>query len=548
MKKIFLWAILNAFLILLHPITPARAATNKDYLRAGYNSQENRFFLVWTDGRNSSEGVECYKTANCNPDVYAAFLDQQLNLGQEFPLVTQQSEQGYPEVIYNSQRNEYLVVYQQLDEDFNIYALRINKDGQILNTIPVCQEEADQWEPTIAYDNLNDRYLIAWMSNTGDFGKDIQTQLLSADGQKIGQVRTVSLENNGSPAPGKQERPVAIFISEEQKYFLVWEDEGRNGGSGTVLDKDGQIVISPKNFFYTQNSDRVVYPQISYSSYNRQIMVTWQEGLTGTKKIKAQRLSTSGLKIGETITFDDNTAPIDQPFQNPRPGIACDAENGSCLVGWFNWLDYAGKLQFIDKDNQIIGSTITGLSSRPTIVLNSRERYFLVIKSDNPAQFKKMPSLASLPKLTPTPSPSLVPSASPTPLSTNSPSPTPSTEPTNIFLNFKANLEDINQTCLIKLTAKDTNFTKNIISKTDSIYRNVTITNVSPNQNYDFVLFSFPFLSVKKTFKLKLGINPDDNSVLDFGKLKIGDLNGDNQINGLDWSLMKQNFGESGEE
>jgi hypothetical protein len=44
------------------------------------------------------------------------------------------------------------------------------------------------------------------------------------------------------------------------------------------------------------------------------------------------------------------------------------------------------------------------------------------------------------------------------------------------------------------------------------------------------------------------GQNPPAGGYLDFGLLKAGDLNGDDQINGLDWSLLKNQYGESGQE
>ncbi len=36
---------------------------------------------------------------------------------------------------------------------------------------------------------------------------------------------------------------LCVFIPEEQKYILVWENEGQ-GGRGTILDKDGNILDS----------------------------------------------------------------------------------------------------------------------------------------------------------------------------------------------------------------------------------------------------------------------------------------------------------------
>jgi len=522
--------------------TSPRAVSNKDQLRAVYNPQENRFFLIWTDGRNSAGGVGCYETPGCNQDLYGAFLSSSLQLGPEFPVANEPNEQEFPDLAYNSQKNQYLLVYQRRDDDFNIYGLILNQNGQVLKSIAICTETSKQWEPTAAYDRINDRYLVTWMGLTGEFGKDVKIQLLDSNGNKIGSARTVSLDDNSNLAAGKQERPVVIFSPEEQKYLIIWEDEGRSGGSGTVLDKDGNIIINPKNFFFTQGSGRVIYPQLGYSPYLRQAMAVWQEGISsGPKKVISQRLDLSGQKIGSPIVLDQETTE-----HNPRPGISCDPANGSCLIGWFNWTAYAGKLQFIDKDGQKVGNPQPGVgSSRPSLAFNFQERYFLVVRSDNPAGFLKIPALAALPS--PSVSPPISPSPSPT--SGPTPTPTPTGEP-GFFLDFKANFGEFSQekNFLIKIFVSGTNFSNQILTKSNFIYRNLSIEGLNPGQNYQFSLFSFPFLAAQKELTTQPGKNPNNADYLDFSQLKIGDLNLDNQVNGLDWSLMKLNYGDTGEE
>lgn len=544
-KAILKFLILAGLLIFfLRPLlnSPAFAVTNKAYLRAAYNSRENKYLLVWTDGRNSSEGVDCYDTAGCNPDIYAAFLDQNLALGTDFPLANSNNEQSYPEIAYNSRRNEYLVVFNQKDaETFNIYGLRINNLGQVLATIPITAEanDQDQWEPSVSYDSANDRYLVVWMGidRGTEWGKDIRSQLLNGDGSKIGSIQYLSRDENATRAIDNQERPVAVFVPEEQKYLVVWENESR-GGNGTVLDKNGNILISPKNFFFVQNSGRIVYPQIGYSRLNRRLTVTWQEGFNvEVVKVKAQQLTTNGQKIGPTVILDNNTSPASQ-YQNPRPGIACDPENGSCLVGWYNWRQYKSNLQFLDQNNQISGTEILGLGSRPTIIFNSAERYFLVIKSDNPTQFKTITALAS---------------SGPTPTTSSNPTPEPTerqSSPSSANnLNFKVEFSGAKEesAILINLGVKNKNLRQQVLKKKNN-RQSIPLSNLSVNTEYEFTLSAFPFLSVKKTLTVREGENPAQNNALDFGTLKTGDLNSDNQINGLDWSLMKLNFGKEGDE
>lgn len=145
-------------------------------------------------------------------------------------------------------------------------------------------------------------------------------------------------------------------------------------------------------------------------------------------------------------------------------------------------------------------------------------------------------------------------------LGTNNPNPSPTRtssqsedqsedQPVN-YLRLKAafsgNLSD--QEFLSKIFVKDTDLIELFILKDNEIYQDIDLESLTANQTYEFVLFSFPFLTNKKSLAVKSGANPSGSTSLNFGTLKTGDLNSDNQINGLDWSLMKGNFGESGDE
>lgn len=99
----------------------------------------------------------------------------------------------------------------------------------------------------------------------------------------------------------------------------------------------------------------------------------------------------------------------------------------------------------------------------------------------------------------------------------------------------------------VTLKAKDTDYATSLILPADGKSEAIGLEDLEVGETYDLVLSSWGFLSVKKSLTVRDGRNPA-SGYFDFGTLRTGDLNGDNQINGLDWSLMKLNFGESGEE
>jgi hypothetical protein len=153
-----------------------------------------------------------------------------------------------------------------------------------------------------------------------------------------------------------------------------------------------------------------------------------------------------------------------------------------------------------------------------------------------------------------TPSPSPTTSGSPTPTATGTPTPsgsaTPSPSPSGATLNFKAHftgLAEDKQSLKVKLTAKNTSWTGEAVTQSNGTYSGLSLSGLTVGQSYDLVLSVHPYLTAKKSLTISSGVNPS-SGFLDFGTLKTGDLNQDNEINGLDWSLMKIYFGQSGED
>ena len=149
-----------------------------------------------------------------------------------------------------------------------------------------------------------------------------------------------------------------------------------------------------------------------------------------------------------------------------------------------------------------------------------------------------------------TPSPAAA-TATPTPSAGPSATATPTIDASIPYLVFRVKFEGFSDSAqpkmAVTLKVKNTDFSKTIIitggvNATEPIY----LSGFVPGNNYEFLLSSWGFLTVKKSLALNTGHN--EHNQIDFGELKAGDLNGDNQINGIDWSLMKAHFGESGEE
>ena len=90
-------------------------------------------------------------------------------LGREFQVsLDGNAERYHPAVAYNYLHGEYLVVWHNTwPGNRDIYAQRVSRTGQILSWFCVTTGAGDRFQPAVAYNAINDEYLIVWMKEAG---------------------------------------------------------------------------------------------------------------------------------------------------------------------------------------------------------------------------------------------------------------------------------------------------------------------------------------------------------------------------------------------
>ncbi len=110
-----------------------------------------------------------------------------------------------PAVVYNWKHNEYLVVWENVwpGGSHDIYAQRISDRGDLISWFAVSDgaiSTANRLQPDVAYDPVEDRYLVVWVSTVGS-DQDVIGRFIPWQG----------------PDPALTEFRVSSFIGDEWK-------------------------------------------------------------------------------------------------------------------------------------------------------------------------------------------------------------------------------------------------------------------------------------------------------------------------------------------
>ena len=130
-----------------------------------------------------------------------------------------------PAIAYNSVRNQYLVVWENgWDGGYHdVYAQRISGSGQLLSWFALTSASGhSQTNPDVAYDPVNDRYLVVWVQDSSGNGSnwDVYGSFVPWNGptSALTEFPICSWSSN-------QGHPAVAYGRAQQEFLVVWKSE-----------------------------------------------------------------------------------------------------------------------------------------------------------------------------------------------------------------------------------------------------------------------------------------------------------------------------------
>jgi hypothetical protein len=162
-------------------------------------------------------------------------------VGPEIPIWIDGSLSRTPSVAYNSVHGEFLVVWynEQGPDSHDVYARRVGLDGSLgswFSVVAVAGEKHSR--PVVAYNPIRDEYLVVWVFEYSAVDTDIMASFVSWDGGFIG--APFSVDNSTDP----QFEPDVAFNDIDDEYLVVYTNA--LGGTAEIgarrIDGDGSLL------------------------------------------------------------------------------------------------------------------------------------------------------------------------------------------------------------------------------------------------------------------------------------------------------------------
>jgi hypothetical protein len=239
---------------------PISAAANYQWNPdIAYNPTSDQFLVVFDDDR-----LVAYDN-----DIYGKLVNADGTLsGNDFTISTPSEDQLLPVVAHNTSDNQFLVVWQDdrnAATNADIYAQLVNGNGSMDGgNFPISTASSDQGYPDVAYDSYRNQYLAVWVQSADVYGR-----LIRADGSFPGPEFQIAA------GPGGLSDPSVEFDPNSKQFLVAWSSaEGWDNIYARLVSTDG--TMPEPQFDVVYSSGNHWYPDLAFNSQTREFLIVWR--------------------------------------------------------------------------------------------------------------------------------------------------------------------------------------------------------------------------------------------------------------------------------
>ena len=291
-----------------------------------YNSQRQEYLVVWYNDRTGCDDIRAQRLRWDGLKIGPPFY---INAGCP-------QDRRYPDVVYNSANDQYLVVWEQQDttNGYSIRARRVSGLGAVLDTSDIVIRDDGSimytpLKPAVAYDTTTGKYLVVWeeiwhSTITSTIYGQLLTSSAALDGSRL-------IVSEGSDA---RQQPDLAYNQHATSYLVVWQqkngteweirsrfvygDGSLGTGSHDIADASMLSFTTPAVAASPMGSTDYAFFVVFEHSYTTSDMLIY-----GRTVNEYGQHSTSYYVMGDLISY------------NSSPAVASmDSTNGSYLVVW----------------------------------------------------------------------------------------------------------------------------------------------------------------------------------------------------------------------
>ncbi len=351
--------------------------TNVGGVSVAYNGVDHEYRVAWFDSRISGQN-----------DVYAQRVsaDGKL-LGDNVPIVVGTDSTTDTSIAYDPINNRYLITWRYQgggpgSPGFNhTYGALASATGGLI-TSPLDLSNGGL-EPTLVRNAISGEFFLEARNFAGGGVAGIRGQRIDANGQPVG--GGIAIATTGAPAPAGQ----VAWNRNANQYLATWRDQTAEDLMGRIINADGALATNP----FTISP---IFPEsglaasVAFDPINDRYLVIFSRFSAGD--ILGQFVGPTGTLIGSPFTIVSSPNRL-------APFVVYNAVRGVFLLAWCDYGTGELFVLLLDDDGAELGNVLRlndAGTSAPRIETGTLAGLFLVTWVDYSSSPTRTDVLAQL--------------------------------------------------------------------------------------------------------------------------------------------------------
>ena len=292
-----------------------------------YNSQREEYLVVWYNDRPGNDDIQAQRVSRNGTLIGGAFY---ISAGTG-------AERRYPDVAYNNQLDEYLVVWEH-DVGFgpSVYGRRVSATGLVLGSQDIIfasnpSTSVNYLQPAIAYSTTSDRYLLVLRYDNGSvFWQTIAALDIASDAGSYNLLFNIVAWDT----PDLPEQPDVAYNHSRNEFLVTWQQQTGGGGDFDVYARrvkmTGGAGVLESAFAIANSLDDEIAPSVAAIptvTHQGQYLVAWGREAGFTRDVQARPVAGDGT-LGTSVILADT------PWSEHSPAVAGCESSQQFLVVW----------------------------------------------------------------------------------------------------------------------------------------------------------------------------------------------------------------------
>jgi hypothetical protein len=276
--------------------------------------KDNNFLVAWSQDYSNDTIYACKVEISKSGDKYIVNKESAFRVSDNYDNIFG----AYPDIAYDSLNDRFLIIWQQydstggeIDNSWNIFGKIVDINGEIFgDAFPINNVAgSNQKNPSVSYSTEDKKYLVAWQVGDWDEANSVEAVVIDDDGRVYENISIASEAVNPNVSYNKD------------KFLITWSDKDNKEIHGAYysISSENEPEINNEKFVISAVSEEAYMSDVFPAAYfdgRAKMLCVWNPGFVYEDYGEFYAGSND---LHASLAYVDSDGTAGEPFKTDEP-------------------------------------------------------------------------------------------------------------------------------------------------------------------------------------------------------------------------------------